>query len=48
MRKTIMTITTVHEYKKKLTVDSQNDIVGHWFWSYHYKSFQINHTIREK
>ena len=27
MRKTIMTITTVHEYIKKLTVDSQNDIV---------------------
>ena len=27
MRKTIMTITTVHEYKTKLTVDSQNDIV---------------------
>ena len=27
MRKTIMTIITVHEYIKKLTVDSQNDIV---------------------
>ena len=26
MRKTIMTITTVHKYKK-LTVDSQNDFV---------------------